>query len=390
MKLDLFSFIDETMAYYKSKSAIYQYAEGKLNQFFSDEFLNGEDPVISLRSRIKAEDSLKEKLIRNQFYLQYEAGKDAISHLTDLIGITMQCRFIRNKSLVHAFWSEIEHEVVYKNPDFILYDQFNKDMLGAIRDNLDVVDRQLEIMYDEISHQSKQTQIGMDEVGFKQFVARSINELVNRKMRESVGFTSDFKKCSAMIAQYVYVRDFINGEHNKERMMDYLETLNMLATSKLDLSEEIHLEREHQTNDEFCRIFAKYWQEQLNSNFQWHIFFAMLFSIQPGSNIDDFTDFCIIIKRLLIEPNWYRNTFKQFDDDKALAIQNELELVLANALVAIDDIEIVHEDKVYLCMQTFRHYVTQLENEYDDYKEFIEYYDKNKLELARLITDHFH
>jgi len=70
------------------------------------------------------------------------------------------------------------------NPDFILYDQFNKDMLGAIRDNLDVVDRQLEIMYDEISHQTRQTQIGMDEVGFKQFVARSINELVNRKMRE--------------------------------------------------------------------------------------------------------------------------------------------------------------------------------------------------------------
>ena len=49
MKLDLFSFIDETMAYYKSKSAIYQYAEGKLNQFFSNEFLNGEDPVIALR-----------------------------------------------------------------------------------------------------------------------------------------------------------------------------------------------------------------------------------------------------------------------------------------------------------------------------------------------------
>ena len=457
MKLDLFSFIDETMEYYKSKSAIYQYAEGKLNKFFSDEFLNGEDPVISMRSRIKAEDSLKEKLIRNQFYLQYEAGKDAISHLTDLIGITMQCRFIRNedqlykslfnkftrkkgtpyfvanndpdifidlsvfqpqlqrngftiyridgyytfndeiirfelqiKSLVHAFWSEIEHEVVYKNPDFILYDQFNKDMLGAIRDNLDVVDRQLEIMYDEISHQTRQTQIGMDEVGFKQFVARSINELVNRKMRESVGFTSDFKKCSAMIAQYVYVRDFINGEHNKERMMDYLETLNMLATSKLDLSEEIHLEREYQMEDEFCRIFGKYWQAQLNSNFQWHIFFAMLFSIQPGSNIDDFTDFCTIIKRLLIEPNWYHNTFQQFGDEKAFAIQKDLELVLVNTLVKIDDIEIVHEDKVYLCMQTFRYYVTQLENEYDDYAEFIQYYEKNKIELSKLIMDHFH
>ena len=116
----------------------------------------------------------------------------------------------------------------------------------------------------------------------------------------------------------------------------------------------------------------------------------MLFSIQPGSNIDDFTDFCTIIKRLLIEPNWYRNTFQQFGDDKAFAIQKDLELVLVNTLVKIDDIEIVHEDKVYLCMQTFRHYVTQLENEYDDYNEFIQYYEKNKLELSRLITDHFH
>ncbi len=271
MKLDLFSFIDETMAYYKSKSAIYQYAEGKLNQFFSDEFLNGEDPVISLRSRIKAEDSLKEKLIRNQFYIQYEAGKDAISHLTDLIGITMQCRFIRNedqlyktlfnkftrkkgtpyfvanndpdifidlsvfqpqiqrngftiyridgyytfndeiirfelqiKSLVHAFWSEIEHEVVYKNPDFILYDQFNKDMLGAIRDNLDVVDRQLEIMYDEISHQSKQTQIGMDEVergadGVRGGVHSTGNHAVGDALVDEHG--ADIAKASAETAR---------------------------------------------------------------------------------------------------------------------------------------------------------------------------------------------
>lgn len=44
-----------------------------------------------------------------------------------------------------------------------MYDQFNKEMLGAIRDNLDVVDRQLEIMYKEISNQSHQAQIGMDE-----------------------------------------------------------------------------------------------------------------------------------------------------------------------------------------------------------------------------------
>ena len=41
-------------------------------------------------------------------------------------------------------------------------------------------------------------------------------------------------------------------------------------------------------------------------------------------------------------------------------------------------------------MQTFRYYVTQLENEYDDYAEFIQYYEKNKIELSKLIMDHFH
>ncbi|MCI5723671.1 MAG: hypothetical protein MR283_06650 [Erysipelotrichaceae bacterium] len=457
MKLDLFTFIDETMNYYNSKSAVYQYAEGKLYQFFSQALISEGGYVISLSSRVKAQDSLKEKLIRNHFYLKYRAGQDAIDHLSDLIGISAQCRFIRNedqlykslfqmfkkekgsayyvavdnpdiyldldvfqpqlqrngftiyridgfyifndekihfefqiKSLVHSFWSEIEHEVVYKNPDFVIYDQFDRNMLGAIRDNLDVVDRQLEIMYEEISQQSKHAQIGMDEIGFKQFVARSINELVNRKMRESVGFTSDFKKCSAMIAQFVYVRDFINGEHNRERMMDYLETLNMLARSDLDLSEEIVLDRPYETDDQFCLLLGKYWQTKLNSDFQWHIFFAMLFSIQPGSNLDDFTNFLIIIKRLFIEPNWYQGTFANFKKQQAKKIQTDLELVFAQTLIDVDDIEIVHEDKVYTCMITFKHYIEELEKNYTSYESFMQDFENIKLELSRSIGNHFH
>jgi hypothetical protein len=118
-----------------------------------------------------------------------------------------------------------------------MYDTFNKNMLGAIRDNLDVVDRQLEIMYNEISYQSQQAQIGMDEKGFKSFVARSINELVNRKMKESVGFATDFKQCSAILAQYIYVKDFLNGTHNPERMIDYLQLLNYLTDTKIDFQE---------------------------------------------------------------------------------------------------------------------------------------------------------
>ena len=59
--------------------------------------------------------------------------------------------------------------------------------ISNIPEILDVVDRQLEIMYDEISYQSSQSKIGIDEKGFKVFVAGTVNELVNRKMKQSVG-----------------------------------------------------------------------------------------------------------------------------------------------------------------------------------------------------------
>ena len=269
MRIQLFDFIDDTLEYYERKMPSFEYAQKQVMTAFQNMFSDKTDSIVNYHTRIKKLNSLKEKLIRNQFYLDYSTPEEAIEHLSDLIGITIQCRFIRNeteiykelfnyfenadngysaciidknifmnlhmpqpqiqrngftifridgyymfnytrinfelqiKSLVHTFWSEIEHEVVYKNPGFVMYDNFNRNMLGAIRDNLDVVDRQLEIMYNEISHESKRNQIGMDEQGFKLFISRSINDLVNRKMKDSVGFATDFKKCSATISQYI-------------------------------------------------------------------------------------------------------------------------------------------------------------------------------------------
>ena len=97
MKLSLFRFIDETIELYERKMPAFQYAEGQIKNAFYTMFNEGES-VVSFRTRIKSTNSLKEKLIRNQFYLDYEKPEDAIEHLSDLIGIIMQCRFIRNEA----------------------------------------------------------------------------------------------------------------------------------------------------------------------------------------------------------------------------------------------------------------------------------------------------
>ena len=451
MKLNLFRFIDETIELYERKMPAFQYAEGQIKNAFYRMFNDGES-VVSFRTRIKKTTSLKEKLIRNQFYLDYDSAEDAIEHLSDLIGIIMQCRFIRNeaelykqlfqyfevtndsysvclidkniylnlrmpqpqiqrngftifridgyylfneskinfelqiKSLVHTFWSEIEHEVVYKNPDFVMYDSFNRNMLGAIRDNLDVVDRQLEIMYKEISYESKRAQIGMDEQGFKVFVARSVNDLVNRKMKESVGFTTDFKKCSATISQYIYLHDFLSGTENRVRMLDYMERISVINEAPIDFSETLKMSGEYHSRDIFCDILGKYMQTVINTNFRWHVFFTVLFEVERSDNLIVLDDFCSVVKKLLIQPRWFRQTFASCGKEVQDAMHFELTKTLAEALVDADKIDIVHEDKLYRCMNIFRAYTDGLAVRYSDGKDMMRDIDSIRSDLYHQIA----
>lgn len=455
MKLNLFRFIDETIELYERKMPAFQYAEGQIKNAFYTMFNEGES-VVSFRTRIKSTNSLKEKLIRNQFYLDYEKPEDAIAHLSDLIGIIMQCRFIRNeaelykqmfnyfdvvsdgyspcivdrniflnlrmpqpqiqrngftifridgyyvfneskinfelqiKSLVHTFWSEIEHEVVYKNPDFVMYDSFNRNMLGAIRDNLDVVDRQLEIMYKEISYESKRAQIGMDEQGFKVFVARSVNDLVNRKMKESVGFTTDFKKCSATIAQYIYIHEFANGENNREKMIMYLEMLSALSESDLDFSEEIILDRDYHCDDPFIDRLGRYMESQLNVNFQWHVFFTILFIIQRENDTEDLKNFCKVVKLLLIQPRWYATVFSHFKPEQAEEVRRDLSEIMLDALIDANTIRIIYEDNLYRCMNIFRAFADRISARYKDYETYLAERQQIRNDLYHQIAILFH
>lgn len=456
MELELFNFIEDTLSYFERKNPSYEYAQGKILEIFGKLYPIENTAVIHLHHRIKSKESLKEKLIRNHFYLDYKTPEEAIDNLHDLIGITIECRFIRNehelyqslfshfdktndrffvckqdhdlyldlkapqpqlqrngftiyrldgyylfnnqrinfelqiKSLVHNFWSNIEHEVVYKNPDFVMFDQFNREMLGAIRDNLDVVDRQLEIMYNEISNQSSNTQIGMDETGFKSFVARSINELVNRKMKESVGFTTDFKQCSAILAQFIYVRDFVNGAHNQVTMIDYLELLNVLKDTEIDFKQQITLEEKYQSDDPFSQLIGDYFISQFNHNFLWHIFFVMLFVLRPGNNLEDFTDFIEVVRILIIQPGWFADTFIEMSIQEGDEIRDMLEETLAKALVDSDTIEIVHEDMLYECMMRFRKNVNEVNKTYNSYDEIMQNKDEIKDSLYHDIYTIFH
>lgn len=434
-ELELFHFINDTVVAYEKRMPSLLRAEKILQECYKNMELTNDNSIVNIHTRIKKTDSLKEKLMRYKFYLYYDNGDDALDHIHDLIGIRIECRFIRNeaelyqhlfayfqsgvdeysqcisdpnnylnlrmiqpqiqrngftiyridgyylidgirinyelqiKSLVHRFWSEIEHEVVYKNPDFVTYDRFMKSMLEAVRDNLDVVDRQLEIIYDEISHESKHTQIGLDEAGFKRLTTTSINELVKRKMKESVGFATDFKNNAATLAQYVYVKNFLGSNDTKMEMFDFLEHLNLLSTLPIDYTLPIEFDKDYSGKDAFSSILGEYWQKVMNEDFEWHVFFVTLFSLGSDDQMYHFESFIHIIKRLIIQPTWYESKFEAYGNGKAKWMRKYYEKVLAEALVDMNTIKIIHENKMLRVMDIFRTMIDTNELVYPDFEE---------------------
>ena len=85
MNLELFDFIEDTLSYFERKNPSYVYAQGRILETFSQLYPSENTAVIHLHTRIKSKDSLKEKMIRNHFYLDYKTPQEAIDNLHDLV-----------------------------------------------------------------------------------------------------------------------------------------------------------------------------------------------------------------------------------------------------------------------------------------------------------------
>ncbi len=293
------------------------------------------------------------------------------------------------KSLVHNFWAEIEHQVVYKNNQLVYGDKFMNKILASINDNLEIVDHQLQIVYEQILQQSEENvNIGMNEHGFKVFLARSINDLYNLKMKSSLGVSLNFKKCSGILSQYIYIKDFINVEYNQFRMVEYFEQFNLLKDQELDFTNSIKLEHNFNSSCSFLNTLGRYWEDVLNDDFEWHSFFVMLFAIEPGNNIQDFSVFLKVIKSLLVPKLWFEGKFSNFSYEHQSHIKERLLKTLAQEMVNYKKIDMIFEHKLINLHTEFRDSVDQMEESLKTFEMFEKYQDEMLVTLARKFRKH--
>ena len=99
MKLEIFQFLEKSIEHMDNNMDFISNSADSLKKFFNDIFLNC-DFFINTTARIKSEDSIREKLLRNNYYYKYPNHKVAIENLPDLIGIRVECRFIDDEKKI--------------------------------------------------------------------------------------------------------------------------------------------------------------------------------------------------------------------------------------------------------------------------------------------------
>lgn len=412
MRLSVFDIVDNTLSILNDNRSFHKEVSRNLRSYFGLVFneTNSTELVLEIKSRVKSPESLREKIIRRNLYKKYSSPDCILDNLSDLIGIRIECRFIKEevrvfevlrsffnivdennycynekcpsirlellspqpqqqknnlpiyridgiylsedrqvrfelqiKSLVHSFWAEIEHKILYKNNTYMLIDGFYKELMASVYENLSLLDNQLLIIYNQIEITKEKT-YSTDTV--KHLIAKTINDMFIVKMHSTLGFTLDFKESCVILSDFMLMKHKQSKDSNNTLIAEVFQRLSDIISRDIDFEKQILFEGVFKGRNKFCDTLGSELKRLINIDFEWNLFFRMLFEIELGNNIEDFGTFLNVLNIRFLEESLYSPLYKSFSPKEIEEIQEDMMQTLANALVEVKDIKIIYESNL--------------------------------------------
>ena len=100
MKLELFKYIEDVLDLFEYHRQELVSVNKELKNYFND-VLKDDERALNLSTRIKTPDSLMEKLIRRNYYIKYPKPSEGFKKVPDLIGLRIECRFIKDEEEIY-------------------------------------------------------------------------------------------------------------------------------------------------------------------------------------------------------------------------------------------------------------------------------------------------
>ena len=130
-------------------------------------------------------------------------------------------------------------------------------------------------------------------------------------------------------------------------------------------------------------------ETRLNVDFQWHVFFMMIFLLRSGNNLEDFSDFIEIYYRLVVQPAWLDNPLASFSESEAFEIRTTMEQIFGDILVEAGSFKMLYEEKMYNLMQCFRNHVNEMTEKCHDMNSFREETEQITADIRKDVKDIF-
>lgn len=255
----------------------------------------------------------------------------------------MVARFeLQIKALVHVFWAEVEHEIIYKNNAYLLMDGFMKSMLNSTYDHLKLVDSQLHTIYKTIQVQSEGTQQQIRNGALEVVLAKGISDMFFKKMQRSLGFTIDFKPSCDALSHYILRRTRV-GMNDLNIVTMLFHRVAYIGSLPLDFESPLKLERPFKSDIEFCNTLGQYFESRINLDYNWNTFFRMLFVLEPGNNIEDMEEFLKMLYERFSSEDIFAPLYGMWKVQEIHDYREQLLGRLAEAMVKDDSISIIYE-----------------------------------------------
>lgn len=250
------------------------------------------------------------------------------------------------KSLVNVFWGEIEHKIIYKNNNYMMADNFFKDIMGSIKKNLSMIDNQLHIM-DNQFNKLNTINPTVRKAQIETTLSKIIYDIFSTKMKSSIGFVVEFRKSCDTIMKYIFrTNNAQNLDDYNNTLVKTLTRLNDIGKNKVEFNTELLFERDIVFEDDFSKVIGITILKSINTDFQWSLFFRILFEIEVGNNAEDFETFIAFIKNRFLGNNSFSKLHLYFEKEEAHNIIDSIMERIAYSFKKIDSIKFIYDDRM--------------------------------------------
>lgn len=250
------------------------------------------------------------------------------------------------KSLVNVFWGEIEHKVIYKNFNYVIADQFYKDIMKSIKNSLSTIDQQLLLISNQLE-QSEEIGYEQQEKQMEKMLAKAVYDIFAKRMKESIGVLVDFKKSCEAIVRYVF-RDTLGQPENRldENFLLGFEKMRRIEKDDIDFTQKLEFDKEIEYQNDYTLLIGKHIEKRINEEFQWNLFFRILFAIEPEDNTGDFENFLHYYTNKLASKINCTKLNGNFTNEETGEILDHILFKFAQCFVMINSVDLLYDNMV--------------------------------------------